>query len=328
MGQYDAAFDQYHRANESSKRLAPPYDADKLTRRVDAIIGTFDAEFMQRASDHPMVPEAKGYEKKLDLVGVGYRGGIPSVAGNHSPLGHGRVDHPGWSETPVFIVGMPRSGTTLTEQILASHPAVFGAGELLFWEGAFGAYEKTGLGSDAGANVIVGLAADYLARLPAAAAGAQRVTDKMPANFLYVGLIHAAFPKARIIHVRRNPLDTCLSIYFQNFFSMGPYANDLDHLAHYYGEYLRVTRHWRAVVPAHAFLDVPYEGLIEDQEGWTRRLLDFVGLPWDPACLEFHLTERVVVTTSKWQVRQRIHASSVERVAALREILGAAAATR
>ena len=217
------------------------------------------------------------------------------------------------SERPVFIIGMPRSGTSLSEQILASHPAAFGAGEITFWEGAFGAYRKAVAAGESPANLIAAIAAGYLDRLPSAAAGAQRVTDKMPANFMYAGLIHAALPNARIIHMKRNPIDTCLSIYFQNFFNVGPYSNDLVDLAHYYGEYVRVTDHWRAILPTSSLLEIPYEALVGDQEGWTRRMLDFVGLPWDPATLEFHQTERAVVTASKWQVRQKIHSSSIER---------------
>jgi tetratricopeptide (TPR) repeat protein len=217
------------------------------------------------------------------------------------------------SEEPVFIIGMPRSGTSLTEQILASHPAVFGAGELRFWNRAFNAFEAAELKGESGAILIPAMARDYLERLRTLSDGALRVIDKMPANFLYAGLIHAAFPRARIIHMQRHPLDTCLSVYFQNFFNMGPYANDLDNLAHYYGEYLRVTRHWRAVLPASALLEIPYEALVEDQEGWTRRMLEFVGLPWDARCLDFQDTERVVLTASRWQVRQRITAASVGR---------------
>jgi tetratricopeptide (TPR) repeat protein len=225
-------------------------------------------------------------------------------------------------DSPIFIVGMPRSGTSLTEQILASHPAVFGAGEVAFWDGAFTAYRKAGLRSGAHSNLIPTLAHDYLERLNARRADALRVTDKMPANFLYAGLIHQVFPRARIIHVRRNPIDTCLSIYFQNFSNMGPWVNDLEHLTHYYGQYVRITNHWRDTLPAAAFMEVPYEALIEDQEGWTRRMLDFAGLPWDPKCLEFHVTERVVVTASKWQVRQKLHAQSVARWKKYQQFVG------
>jgi tetratricopeptide (TPR) repeat protein len=217
------------------------------------------------------------------------------------------------SERPVFIVGMPRSGTSLAEQILASHPAVFGAGELIFWQSAFGTFEAAGPGGQAGASLIPAMARSYLERLTALAGDASRVVDKMPANFMAAGLIHAAFPHARIIHMRRHPIDTCLSIYFQYFSQVHPYANDLENLAHYYREYARLTDHWRSSLPATALLEVAYEGLIEDQEGWTRRMLEFIGLPWDPRCLQFQETERVVITTSKWQVRQKIHAASAGR---------------
>jgi tetratricopeptide (TPR) repeat protein len=217
------------------------------------------------------------------------------------------------SELPVFIVGMPRSGTSLAEQILASHPAVFGAGEVIFWNAAYEAYRDAELEGKNDAALISGMAAEYINRLTAMSGAALRVVDKMPANFLYAGLIHAAFPKARIIHMQRHPIDTCLSIYFQNFFNIGPYANDFDNLAHYYRQYLRVTDHWRAVLPATTLLEIPYEALIDDQEGWTRRMLDFIGLPWDPKCLDFHQTDRVVITASKWQVRQKISKSSAGR---------------
>jgi tetratricopeptide (TPR) repeat protein len=217
------------------------------------------------------------------------------------------------SERPVFIIGMPRSGTSLAEQILASHPQVSGAGEVRFWDGAFAALDKTGLESGVAATLLPAFAGDYLARLAPAPQDALRVIDKMPANFLYAGLIHAAFPRAHIIHMRRDPIDTCLSIYFQNFFNMSAYGHDLEHLAHYYAQYVRITDHWRAVLPAASLLEVSYEALIADPEGSTRRMLSFIGLPWDPRCLEFHRTERVVITASRWQVRQKIHASSIGR---------------
>ena len=217
------------------------------------------------------------------------------------------------SPAPVFIVGMPRSGTSLAEQILASHPEVFGAGEVRFWDRAFATVEQAARPGDNFDMSIGGLAEEYLRRVSGRAGGAKRITDKMPANFLYAGLIHAVFPGARIIHMQRHPLDTCLSVYFQNFFNVSPYANDLGNLAHYYGEYLRIMAHWRRVLPEHALLEVPYEGLVEDAEGWTRRMLQFIGLPWDPKCLQFHQTDRVVITASKWQVRQKITATSVGR---------------
>jgi tetratricopeptide (TPR) repeat protein len=273
-GQYDAAFDNYRQANELSKRFGTSYDRTKLSQRIDGIIATFDRRFLAQV-------------------------------------------HPGGSgsELPVFIVGMPRSGTSLTEQILASHPSVFGAGEVRFWDDAYTALARdpVGAGSASLTAPLPALAHDYLARITALAGGRARVIDKMPANFLYLGLIHAAFPRARILHMQRHPLDTCLSIYFQNFFNMGPYANDFGNLAHYYEEYLRVMAHWRAVLPASSLLEIPYEGLLQDQEGWTRRMLEFIGVPWDPKCLDFHETDRVVITASRWQVRQRLNTSSAGR---------------
>jgi tetratricopeptide (TPR) repeat protein len=226
------------------------------------------------------------------------------------------------SERPVFIVGMPRSGTSLTEQILASHPAVLGAGELTFWDTAFAAYQSAGLSGHGDGNLLSGIAGDYLDRLAALSSEALRVVDKMPANFMNLGLIRAAFPRARIIHMRRHPIDTCLSIYFQYFSNTHPYANDLDDLAHYYGEYVRITNHWRTSLPEAALLEIPYEALVEDQESWSRRMVEFIGLPWDPKCLDFHQTNRVVITTSKWQVRQKIHASSAGRFRNYEKFIG------
>jgi tetratricopeptide (TPR) repeat protein len=217
------------------------------------------------------------------------------------------------SELAVFIVGMPRSGTSLAEQILASHPSVFGAGELKFWDSAMAAFETAQLKNDIGASPIPDMARDYLERVSALSGTALRLVDKMPANFWFAGLIHAALPRARIIHMQRHPIDTCLSIYFHNFLNKGPYANDLDDLAHCYREYIRLTDHWRSVLPAAGLLEVPYEELIGDQERWTRRMLDFIGLPWDPRCLEFNQTDRVVITASRWQVRQKINAASAGR---------------
>jgi tetratricopeptide (TPR) repeat protein len=205
----------------------------------------------------------------------------------------------------VFIVGMPRSGTTLAEQILASHPSVFGAGELSFWERAAARRDES--------VPPATLANDYLAHLAALAPGALRVVDKMPANFLHLGLIHAALPQARILHLQRDPLDTCLSIHFQQFRTAHPYAHDLGELAHHYNGYRRLMRHWRSALPEGVLLEVPYERLVEDPESWSRRMLDFLGLPWDPVCLDFHLARRTVTTASKWQVRQKISRGSVGR---------------
>jgi len=217
------------------------------------------------------------------------------------------------SVRPVFIVGMPRSGTSLAEQILASHPDAFGAGELGFWKNAAALQAPSVLTGKIDDGALHKLANDYLQLLQRFSANAARVVDKMPDNFLHLGLIRAAFPNARIIHMQRNPIDTCLSIYFQHFNTSHAYANDLDDIAHYYAEYLRVMQHWGANLPADAILHVPYEGLVDDQEGWSRKMLDFIGLPWDARCIDFHQCERTVSTASNWQVRQRISKTSVLR---------------
>jgi tetratricopeptide (TPR) repeat protein len=237
------------------------------------------------------------------------------------------------SGRPVFVVGMPRSGTSLTEQILASHPEVHGAGELLYWILAAGA--ERAATPERRAATIAELGRAYLEGLAAQVPDASRVVDKLPVNFRNIGLIHAALPGARFIHIERNALDTCLSIYFQGFSAAHAYATDLGDLAHYYREYRRLMAHWRAVLPAQTLLEVRYEDLVDDPEGWSRRMLAHIGLPWEPRCLEFYRTPRPVLTASNWQVRQPMSKGSVDRwrryedfIGPLREALGDAAPDR
>lgn len=217
------------------------------------------------------------------------------------------------AQLPVFVVGMPRSGTSLIEQILASHPAVFGAGELRYWNLAAARFQRSR--GDAGPDLKLPdrLAQDYLQLLAARAPRAERVVDKMPANFMHLGLIHAALPGARIIHVRRNPLDTLLSIYFQAFSGTHAYSHDLSDLAFYYGQYRALMQHWRAVLEPGVVLEVEYEALIRDPETWIRRLVSHAGLSWDARCLAFHETDRVVATASNWQVRQTLNTRGIDR---------------
>lgn len=209
----------------------------------------------------------------------------------------------------LLIVGMPRSGTSLAEQILAAHPQVRGAGELSFWHLASARVGATGVADTA----LRQLGVDYLHLLGQDGADASLVVDKMPTNFLELGLICRALRGVRIIHMQRDPIDTCLSIYFQDFRATLAYANDLENLAHFYREYRRLMAHWRQVLPRETLLELPYEALVDDQETWTRRMLEFAGLPWDERCLNFHEAQRSVVTASKWQVRQKINRSSVAR---------------
>ncbi len=238
----------------------------------------------------------------------------------------------GWgsdSERPIFILGMPRSGTTLVEQILASHARVFGAGELndlLLMASRLPEILDTAEPFPHCAHLLTreavqDLATTYLDKLARLSGGAERVSDKMPGNFLRVGLIAALLPNARIIHCRRDPQDTCLSIYFQNFAGHHPYGYDLSNLGHYYRQYERLMDHWHRVVPT-PILDMPYEDVVADQEGMTRRLLEFCGLEWDERCLAFHENERSVLTSSFAQVRKPIYTSSVAKYKRYEKHLG------
>jgi tetratricopeptide (TPR) repeat protein len=215
-------------------------------------------------------------------------------------------------DTPILVVGMPRSGTTLVEQIISSHPLVGGAGEREFWQRRGPAWEQSGADGLSPA-AIRELAEDYGAELRRIAPAGERVVDKMPHNFLWLGPIHLAFPRARIIHCRRHPVDTCLSIYFAHFAGRATYANDRGDLVFEYRQYERLMAHWRGVLPANRFLEVDYETLVADQEAGTRRLIDFCGLEWDDACLRPEGNTRPVLTASSWQARQPVYRSSVAR---------------
>ena len=230
------------------------------------------------------------------------------------------------SNVPVFIVGMPRSGTTLVEQILASHPLMFGAGERL----EFGRVSGCGYGpkpipfdpASLSGEDLRGMADRYLERLLPKAPSAKRITDKLPANFRLVGLIHLALPNARIIHVRRNPIDTCFSIYTKLFLDDIGFAYDLGELGRYYRAYETLMAHWRAVLPEGVMLEVRYEALIGNFEDEARRMVAYCGLDWDGCCLEFHKTERNVRTASAAQVRLPIYRNSVGRWRPYKEHLG------
>jgi tetratricopeptide (TPR) repeat protein len=220
------------------------------------------------------------------------------------------------SEMPVFIVGMPRSGTTLTEQILASHPQMAGAGELTAIANAVKRLRDT-LGyprNPPTEKALKNIAGLYLQRLREVDANALRVTDKMPGNFNHLGLIVRVFPKARIIHCRRNPVDNCLSCFIQNFGAEGlAWSFDLEDAAHQYRSYYNIMAHWRRVLPPGQMLEIDYEETVADLEGQARKLVDFVGMEWDDACLSFHENKRAVVTASHDQVRQPIYNTSVGR---------------
>lgn len=218
------------------------------------------------------------------------------------------------SETPIFIVGMIRSGTTLLDRIVSSHPRVVSAGELPFWSVEGDRVHRKWREAPDPAD-LAPLAASYLSVLEGGmgAGAADRVTDKMPLNFRHLGLMSAAFPRAKIVHIRRNPLDTCLSIY-TTFFGGGPdFAYNPENIVVHYEAYLRFMAHWREVLPADRFYELDYEDLVANPEPAIRGVIDFCGLEWDEACLAHSRNEQAVSTPSRWQARQPIYASSVER---------------
>ena len=216
------------------------------------------------------------------------------------------------SDRPIFVVGMPRSGTTLVEQILASHPEVHGAGELnLLNEVAGSALPAPSPGLSR--RTLAAWGTTYATRVAALAPGKRRVVDKMPSNFQFAGLIGLMLPNARIIHCRRDPIDTCLSCYSKKFAGRQDFAYDLGELGRYYRAYAALMDHWRGLLPSDRLLEVAYEDLVDDLPAQARRLIGFLGLDWDDACLDFHRTSRAVRTASVNQVRQPIYRTSVAR---------------
>jgi tetratricopeptide (TPR) repeat protein len=234
------------------------------------------------------------------------------------------------SSKPVFIVGMPRSGTTLVEQILASHPHVFGAGELKSFERAIAEVRSAMREAPAYPEIAVHMSGEhfrelgrrYLAGIRQLAPDACCVTDKMPANFVFAGLIHLALPNATIIHAVRDPIDTCLSCFSKLFMEGNFQTYDLAELGRYYRHYKALMAHWHSVLPPGRILDVNYEDTVADVEGVARRIVAHCGLPWDQRCLDFHRTERAVRTASAAQVRSPIYASSIGRWRAYQSFLG------
>jgi tetratricopeptide (TPR) repeat protein len=226
------------------------------------------------------------------------------------------------SYLPVFIVGMPRSGTTLIEQMLASHPKVFGAGELTTFHNAVRELAEPGGASLPFPELLLGLSKHrlralgdrYLAAVKALAPAVARITDKMPGNFRYTGLIHLALPNARIIHARRDPIDTCMSCFSYQFTAGGgEYSYDLGELGRCYRAYEELMTHWRNVVASGVMIDVQYEDLVQNPEREARRMVVHCGLDWDERCLDFQATQRPVRTASAAQVRQPLYRSSIGR---------------
>jgi tetratricopeptide (TPR) repeat protein len=230
-------------------------------------------------------------------------------------------------DVPILILGMPRSGTTLVEQILSSHPEIAAGGELTFWGDRAASFRAHANGAIDPAWVSQ-TADDYRALLSRISPTARRVTDKRPHNFHFLGLIHAVFPGARIIHCRRHPVDTCLSIYFQNFGRRMDFAYDRADILVAYRQYLRLMDHWRSIMPTNCLFEIQYEELVADREATTRKMIEFCGLDWNDACLHSERNQRAVHTASVWQARQPVYQTSVARwrryepwLGALRELL-------
>jgi len=221
----------------------------------------------------------------------------------------------------VFIVGMPRSGSTLVEQILSSHPDIYGAGEVKHLSRAIGLLKDrfpslpkfpAMAGKITGPQLEI-VAKGYQQALAAGAGNSLRITDKLLSNYFFLGLINLLFPKARVIHTRRDPVDTCLSGFTKLFKDDMPHSYDLGELGRYYGKYLELMDYWETVLPEGFMISVQYEDVVADTETQARRLVDFLGLEWSEKCLDFHNSERPVKTASVAQVRKPIYKSAVQR---------------
>lgn len=224
-------------------------------------------------------------------------------------------------ERPVFIIGMPRSGSTLVEQILSSHPDVHGAGEVKYLSQALGQLRDRFpslpkfpqmMGKVTGAQLHI-VASNYLAALTGGAGDAKRVTDKLLTNYFFVGVLHRLFPKARFVHTLRDPVDTCLSGFTKLFKDDMPHSYDLAELGRYYGKYRELMAHWEAVLPPDVLTTVRYEDVVANTEKEAKALIAFLGLEWNSQCLEFHKSERPVKTASVAQVRKPIYNTAVKR---------------
>ena len=275
LGSYDQAFRHYKAGNET---LDIAFDLYAFKSRIDYLIATYNSEKLANTS-----------KSSID------------------------------TSSPIFIVGMPRSGTSLTEQILSSHAEVAGAGELNDINDIVAALPDTLSTTQPYPQCITNLttnscnkiAQGYLKNLTKICGENRFMTDKMPHNFLNIGLISLVFPQAKIIHCIRDPRDTCLSIYFQNFGWLHPYGSRLDWLGAYYKEYVRIMKYWQSVnIPVHT---VSYDDIVNNQEATTRKILEYCDLEWNDSCLDFHKSGRVVATASYDQVRQKIYTKSQAR---------------
>jgi len=224
-------------------------------------------------------------------------------------------------DRPVFIIGMPRSGSTLVEQVLSSHPEVHGAGEVKYLSRAIGQLRDRLPSLPKYPQMMAKItpaqldlvARQYLEALTAGAGGSRRVTDKLLTNYFFVGFIHLLYPRAKFVNTLRDPVDTCLSGFTKLFKDDMPHSYDLAELGRYYCKYRELMEHWQAVLPEGVLTTVQYEDVVSDTEKQARALVDFIGLEWDPRCLEFHKSDRPVKTASVAQVRKPIYNTAVRR---------------
>ena len=357
FGRFDEARACFQRAIAIAPLLAGCYydlvrcrcvtsNDDGLLQRMEAALATPELEAAQRLRLHLAIGKAADdlgdyalAMQHFDAAEAVRRGSVPfdsaaftveidRLIARCTPELIARAPQVGSSDaTPVLILGMPRSGTTLVEQIVSMHPEVGAGGELNFWNERGAAWHRPDAHGNAAAgnetpvvptefqatDFLAKAAADYLGVLRAIAPKAARVTDKMPFNFIWAGLIHLAFPRAIIIHCRRAAVDTALSIHQTHFHPILAFPTGGAELVAYFRSYQRITDHWRSVLPADRFLEVDYEDLTSAPEPVIRRIIAACGLAWHDACLRPESNPRAVKTPSKWQTRQPIYRTSVAR---------------
>ena len=357
FGRFDEARECFERAIAIAPLLAESYydlvrsrrvtsDDNSLVQRMEAALATPGLEAAQRLRLHLAIGKAADdlgeyalAMRHFDAADDVRRGSvtfdsaalsieIDRLIAHCTPELMARAPQVGSCDaTPVLILGMPRSGTTLVEQIVSMHPEVGAGGEMNFWNERGAAWHRSSVAGNAAdgnetpflakeflaTEFLAKAAADYLGVLRAIAPKAARVTDKMPFNFLWAGLIHLAFPRAIIIHCRRAAVDTALSIHQTHFHPGLAFPTGGTELVAYFRSYQRLTDHWRSALPADRFIEVDYENLTRAPEPVIRRIIAACGLSWDDACLRPESNLRAVKTPSKWQTRQPIYRTSVAR---------------
>jgi tetratricopeptide (TPR) repeat protein len=351
LGRLDEARDELRRALELNPKLYGAYSnlndletfkADhELVVQMEAILA--EAEKPQSERYLPLYyalakayEDAGDYRKALEYYGIGSRLRRSQLKYDEAEtfaffdqikatFSRESFANPAWpgnaAKEPVFIIGMPRSGSTLVEQVLSSHPQVYGAGEIKVLSQVLGSLRDRfpsipkypAMMAALEPSHYERLATGYLTEVRRDANGAARITDKLLTNYFFVGLLHILYPNAKFIHTRRNPVDTCLSAYTKLFKDDMPHSYDLAELGRYYLRYADLMNHWEAVLPSGVMMTVDYEAVIDDLEGNARALVEHIGLAWDDACLDFHNSKRPVKTASVAQVRKPIYKTSVER---------------